>query len=396
MKSFIAPDDHWVIWTFLVGMAALSLLLEHKFTFVKKITGAVVALCGGILVSNLGILPSKSPSYDIVDNYVVPLAIPLLLMKLDLRKVFRETGRLMGAFHLSALGTVIGSIIAVALLYPKIPHLEKIGPAMTGSYIGGSLNFMALINMFEPPKYLSNATLVADSGVMAIYFIILISLPGLAVVRRFFPVTPLTKERTGEDSEQSGADYWKPKLIGLLDIATCLALAFIIATVSVKVSGCFNKKDTPILLKGLLGQKYLVLTTLSVLVPTLLPGLAGRISGNEELGMFFIFIFFVSIGLPASIKQVIINAPYMLLFCAIILLFNFLTTIALGKLLGYEIEELVLAGIVTSGGPANGVAIAISKNWKALIVPSLLTGIWGYVIGTYIGYFMGLILRAMF
>ena len=89
MNSLVAPDDHWVIWAFLVSMAALSLYLEQKYKFVKKITGAVVAICGGMLVSNTGILPAESPSYDVVWNFVVPLAIPLLLIKTDIRTIFK-------------------------------------------------------------------------------------------------------------------------------------------------------------------------------------------------------------------------------------------------------------------------------------------------------------------
>jgi uncharacterized membrane protein len=44
----------------------------------------------------------------------------------------------------------------------------------------------------------------------------------------------------------------------------------------------------------------------------------------------------------------------------------------------------------------NGVAIAISKGWHALIVPSLLIGVWGYIIGNYTGYLMGIILDILF
>ena len=86
------------------------------------------------------------------------------------------------------------------------------------------------------------------------------------------------------------------------------------------------------------------------------------------------------------------EAPVMILFCAIILLFNFLFTFGLGKLFKFELEELVLAAIVTSGGPMSGVAAAISKKWQNLIFPSLMLGIWGYVIGNYIGYLVGIIL----
>ena len=141
-----------------------------------------------MVVSSAGILPTESPSYDVVWNYVVPLAIPLLLIKTDVRTMFRESGRLMGAFHISALGTLIGGVVAVAALHSYVEHLERIGPAMVGSYIGGSVNFVALVSMFEPPEDMVSATIVSDSGVMAIYFIVLISLPGMAIVRRFFPV----------------------------------------------------------------------------------------------------------------------------------------------------------------------------------------------------------------
>ncbi len=396
MNSIISADDHWVIWTFLVGTAALSLYLEQKYNFVKKITGASVAIVTGMLASNTGILPSESSSYDIVWNYIVPLVIPLLLMKTDVRKIFRETGRFSGAFHISALGTILGSFIAVALLHTFIGNLELIGPAMTASYIGGSVNFVSVVSMFHPPKDLVNATLVADSGVMIIYFLLLITLPGMAIARRFFPVTKKSIEITGSGNAESGENYWKPRAIGLVDIGKALAIAFIISMLSVKISAFFSTEGMPMVVKMFLGQQYLLLTTLSILFPMVFPKTAKSIAGNEELGTFLIFIFFVMIGLPASISKVLFNAPFMLLFCALILTINFLVTFLIGKWAGFTLEELALAAIVTSGGPMNGVAVAISKNWQNLIVPSLMLGIWGYVIGNYIGYVMGLILQAIY
>ena len=395
MNSLVAPDDHWVIWTFLVGMAFLSLFLEQKYQFFKRITGAATAICAGMLVSNIGLLPYESSSYDIVWEYLVPLVIPLLLLKTDVRKIFRETGRFAGAFHISVLGTVFGSFVAVALLRTLIDDLELIGPAMTASYIGGSVNFVSVVSMFNPPRDLINATLVADSGVMIIYFLFLITLPGLFIVRRFFPVSERSIEIAGTNSTRDTGEYWKPKPIGLLDLGRSLFIAFAIALISVKTSNFFSAPGMPVVIKMFLGQQYLVLTTLSVLFPMLFPKIAKKIVGNEELGTFFIFIFFVMIGLPASISKVIHEAPVMILFCAIILFFNFLFTFGLGKLFKFELEELVQAAIVTSGGPMNGVASAISMKWKNLIFPSLMLGIWGYVIGNYIGYLVGIILQSI-
>jgi uncharacterized membrane protein len=396
MNSLVSPDDHWIIWAFLVGMAALSLYLEQKYKFVKKITGAFVAISGGMIVSNTGILPMESPSYDVVWNYIVPLVIPLLLIKTDIRNIFKETGRMAGAFHISVMGTIIGSIVAVALLHPLIDNLELIGPAMTASYIGGSANFVAVVSMFHPPQDLVNATLVADAGVMLIYFMLLITIPGMKLARHFFPVSAKSLAFSSSANGEADEEYWKPKPIGLIDIGKSLAIAFIIAASSAKISSFFGAPGMPVALKLVLGQQYLILTSLSVLFPILFPKSAKRLAGNEELGTFLIFIFFVMIGLPASITKVITEAPVMILFCAIIILFNFLITFVFGKLFKYELEELVIAGIITAGGPMNGIAIAISKNWRSLIFPSLMLGVWGYVIGNYIGYIMGIILKGIF
>lgn len=398
--SIIAPDDHWIIWTSLVGVAALSLYLEQNYKIFQKITGALLAMVGGMILSNVGFLPIESSSYDIIWDYIIPLTIPLLLMKTDIRRIVKETGRMFGAFHISALGTVLGSVVAVTLLHASVPSLELIAPAMTGSYIGGSINFVAMVATFEPPENLVNATIVADNGVMAVYFLILIALPSLAIVRRLFPATETSKLFYNRKKGQ-GEGYWSPKPISLLDIASVLAIAFIIATISVKVSSFFTDRftDNSVLhgvLRATLGQQYILLTTLSITFPMLFPKYARKLNGSDELGVFFIFLFFTLIGIPASIRTVILEAPIMILFCAIILFFNFLVTFILGKVLKYELEELVLAAVVTSGGPMNGAAIATSKGWHALIVPSLLIGVWGYVIGNYTGSIMGRLLDALF
>ncbi|GLR19973.1 membrane protein [Portibacter lacus] len=379
----------------LISIATISIYLEEKYKLFKKLTGALVAMMLGMLLSNIGFLPTASASYDLIWEYIVPLTIPLLLMKINVKTIVKEAGSLFWAFHLSALGTIVGSIIAVALLYNAVPHLAQIVPAMTGSYIGGSINFVALVAAFEPPEDLVNATIVADNGIMAIYFILLIALPSMPLIRKLFPRINEAKFKKAEDSATANSDE-NSKQITLLDIGFVLTIAFVITAMSVLISDYFSADRFSGIVRGLLGQKYILLTTFSMLFPILFPKFAKTLNGNNEIGVFFIFLFFVLIGVPASIKTVIVGAPIMLIFCAIILAFNFLVTFSLGKLFKFELEDLVMAAIVTSGGPMNGVAIAKAKGWNAYIVPSLLMGIWGYIIGNYTGYFAGLILENIF
>ncbi len=47
-----------------------------------------------------------------------------------------------------------------------------------------------------------------------------------------------------------------------------------------------------------------------------------------------------------------------------------------GKLCKHELEELVLAKVVTCGGPMNSAAMASSsRGWRALVAPPLLSGV---------------------
>lgn len=45
----------------------------------------LVATLLGLMLSNLGIIPSNAPEYGVVNSFLLPLAIPLVLLSADLR-----------------------------------------------------------------------------------------------------------------------------------------------------------------------------------------------------------------------------------------------------------------------------------------------------------------------
>ncbi|MGN1032380.1 MAG: DUF819 family protein, partial [Intestinibacter sp.] len=72
-------------------------------------------------------------------------------------------------------------------------------------------------------------------------------------------------------------------------------------------------------------------------------------------------------------------------FIAVIVIFNVGFTLIGGKLCKCSLEEILICINATIGGPTSAAAFAINRGWSKLIVPSLLVGLWGYVIGNYIG-----------
>ena len=48
--------------------------------------------------------------YDTVGDYVVPLAIPLLLFQCNIKRIGRESGRLLLIFLIGSVGTTVGAL----------------------------------------------------------------------------------------------------------------------------------------------------------------------------------------------------------------------------------------------------------------------------------------------
>lgn len=394
VTSFISPDNTWVLWAILVGWAACSIYLEQKYAWASKVSGAIIALVGAMILANTGIIPTESPVYDAIWNYVVPLAIPLLLFKCNITKIWKESGRLLILFCIGAVGTVIGCILGFYLLKDFIPELATAAAMIGASYIGGSVNFAAISSALNAPGELASATIVADNLLMALYFFVLIALPSVNFfVRKFaHPHIDEIAKIGVSDGETVAAAYWGRKEISLKDIAFCFAGSVIIVAVSTEL-GNFITKIVPFeMLAMFLGNKYLIITTLTMLLATFMPNAIGEIKGSQEIGTFLIYIFLVVIGVPASIPLIISKSPWLLVFSAIVVLVNMITVFSAGKIFKFSLEECILASNANIGGPTTAAAMAISKGWTALIGPVMLVGTFGYVIGNYFGFFLAAVL----
>ena len=129
----------------------------------------------------------------------------------------------------------------------------------------------------------------------------------------------------------------------------------------------------------------MLITFLSVTVTTLFHRRTEKIQGAEEMGMYLLYLFFFIIGLKADFVLVVTKVPVLFGFCTVIAVTNLLVTLVLGKLFKLNLEELLLSVNATLGGAPSAAAMAISRGWSELVLPGLLAGIWGYVIGTFVG-----------
>ena len=377
-NSIINSENTLILWAIILVIATIAIFLENRYTLVAKISGAIMALIIALLLSNFNIIPLESKVYDDVWGYVVPIAIPLLLFQCDIKKIWKESGRLAIIFLLSSVGTMLGAVVGFYLLREYIPTLNNIAGTMTASYIGGGVNFVAVQTALNLDKQLASALIVSDNLLMVLYFFVLIIIPTIPFFNKYF------KREYRNDIKNMDEKKEVKRPITLEDVAFNFTISVLIVAVSFGFSDLILAEDRGYII-NFLANKYILLTSITVILATVFSTFFKKLIGSQEIGTFLIYIFFAVIGIPASIKSIVVNSPLLLVFCAIMVIINMVITFAFAKLFNFSLEEAILVSNANIGGPTTATAMAISKGWTKYVAPVMLVGTLGYVIGTYAG-----------
>jgi uncharacterized membrane protein len=371
--SLIPADSIFGIVAVLALIGGLALWLEAR-GIGRRISGVVMGILGGMLCSNLGLLPFTSPVYDFIWSRALPFGLVLLLLHADLRRIFRETGRLLLAFVMGGIGTLIGALAAYAL-FRSFPHAAELSGMFAASYIGGSINFLATSQALGMDAFpdLQAGAMAADNLVMAGYFILLFSLPDIPLLRRWFDRRSVgAGERV---AEALAAPRVSEGTLRPFDMLLTLGLGALICLL-----GQWLAELTPFA-----GAAILWTTGLAVAAATLASGPLQAVRGVQPIGLGLMELFFVMIGAAASVPAVLRIGPVVVGFLAVLILIHLLFLLAAGWLLRLELREIAAASNANCGGPTTAAAMALAKGWSPLVVPLILCGTFGYAIANFIG-----------
>ena len=368
----IGQDQDFALWAVLIALAGFGFWCE-RFPWGRKYSGVMLLMTVAIVLANLKVIPTSAPVYDVVWDYLVPIAIPLLLFQADLKRIVRESGPTLIAFVIGGAAVVAGTFAGVFLL-DLGPDEAELAGIFTGTFIGGSLNFAAVAQAsgMQDGSMLA-AAVAADNVVTNLHFLLIILLPGIAWMARNYATHHM------DNAEQSSTGYQaKAHRIADLDIAgflAALALAFVLAALGKLLADMARLPQFAIL----------VTTALTLLVATLMPGQVGKLSGYSEAGNMMMFIFLASVGATADIWQLIDIGPVLFVFAVIIIIVHLVILFGVGRFLKLDLAELAMASAVCIGGPSSAAALASAKGWRDLLIPGVLAGSFGYAIGSFIG-----------
>ncbi|MGA7837941.1 MAG: DUF819 family protein, partial [Ignavibacteriaceae bacterium] len=376
--TLIGASNHWGLWAILFVIAAFSLWAE-KTKIGSKLSAVVIAIAAAFVLSNLSVIPTDAPAYNMVWSYLVPLAIPLLLFKANLRKIIKEAGPTLIAFFFGAIGTILGTFIAFEI-FTLGPEGWKLAGIFCSTYVGGSMNYVATAAALKlNAGDLLTAGVAADNLVMAAYFVLLFALPSVAILKKLYPTKHDDKANT-VDEDVKMEETQKPDLFNM---AKGLAVGLTICAVGFGLSDFINIQ----------GSGILIITAIVVALATFFPKQIGTIEGADQIGAMLMQIFFVVIGASANISVVLRVGPVLFFFAAVILLVHLIFILAAGKIFKLDLAEIVIASNANMGGPTTAAAMAVARKWKDLVIPAVLCGTLGYAIATFVGVAIGNLLR---
>ncbi len=387
----ISPDNTLGLWAILLIAALFGMYGERKGWF-KKVSGALMTIIISAVFTSIGLIPNASdssievPVYDFVFTYFIPFSIPLLLFKLNLRKIIRESGRLLIIYLVSSAGVVTGALVAYMLI-DLGPETYKIVSVFIGTYIGGSVNFMAIAATFDFLRSsLFPSVIAVDNVFTYLYIMLLFYIPAFNFLRKYYPEMDV--------DEEEEVDYQKeeiPKMPGgmLESITVCLLISALICWSGTAISGGLMD-----ILHTDINLDMLVITALIVIVANIIPGFLEQYDFVAfDLGMFLLYLFLAVIGASCDLRLLFTSIPGILIMAIIILTVQLLMSLLIGKWLKFSLKEIMIACCANAAGPSVTAPMAITFKMRKAVTPAILISILGYLIGTFIGVGVGVLLR---
>lgn len=366
----IPVDNTFALGAILFGLAWFGFWIDNH-PIGKKTSGVVWILVAAMLLSNFGAIPLESPAYGFAFGTLVPLAIPLLLLKADLKKIFAESGPVMITFAIAAAATMIGAVLGFYLL-----SLGEIGPKVagvyTGGWVGGAVNFLAVSQAVEMTPEEFTSAISASSVVSILALMTLVALPTMKFITR---LVPLRTDDTLTDADKAAMGEANAPRIRLSHISAILALGLAIVAIGNHIGTLFGTDQ----------YNILFVTIITLIVANVFPKQLSALEGDFEIGMLCMYVFFAAIGASTNATAFLGSAVILFFYGCVIIIVHLLIVLAAAKLLKIDLAEAVVASGAALVGPAATAAIATSRGWRHLVTPAIMCGIFGYAIATFLG-----------
>ncbi len=345
-------------------------------------------------------IESSSKIYFIASQYLLPAALVLLTLSIDLKALLNLGPKALLVFLAGTLGVILGGPIAVLIISYISP--ETVGGAdadavwrglstIAGSWIGGGANQAAMLEIF---KYNSNkygAMVLVDIVVANIGMAFLLyGIGKKEIINKWLKAD----NRSVQELQDKVSHYQESvkRNPSLTDFMVILAIAFGAVSLShfgAEILSTFFKNNFESVndvksFASTFGGNFFWMISIATLTGILLSFTHLKSyegAGASKIGSVFIYVLVASIGMKMDLGSVLEN-PGLIAVGILWIIIHFIIIFAVAKALKAPYFFIAVGSQANIGGAASAPVVASAFHTSMASVGVLLA-IFGYIIGTY-------------
>lgn len=365
---------------YLLGTPLLLMNLAQRWKWIDVVSPMTLLYAIGLVAANTLRYPEGVANLNTtVGNVAIPLAIPLMLMGCDVRKMsLRQAGKVFA----SGLAAVLIVSVAGYFLFRQGRHdtdFARVCSVATGMYTGGIPNVGAIAKGVgldgEQYLFLTSYDLIATG-----LYLIFIIFAGKTVFRKLLPSKPKTLNLKPINIKTSNSQSLFP-----FDSAhrrgsiVAIAFAVAIAAVSLLVSMLFSA-DRSINMTVLI----LLLTTLAIGASFLKP--VRRQTSSFDIGLYFVYVFCFAIANGCDVRQMNIGGSLNILAYVMFVIFgSIVLQVLFARWLKIDGDTVMVSSVALINSPPFVPMAAALLGNKDVVVVGISIGLLGYMLGNYLG-----------
>ena len=370
----------------MIGSAIVYTEKKTQYRLFEYLPAIVIIYFVVMLFSTFGLWQkseSVTATYKTVKSNLLPAMIFLMLLSADMREIFKLGKKMLLTFFLASVSIAIGFIGTFTLFHTYFePDSWKAFAALSGSWMGGTANMVAIQGALDLPDSAMGYTLLIDSIDYAIWVMILLALVPFA--KKFNLWSRADTSIIDEVGKRLALKEEEKKPIDFTSLFFLLGSALFVSALA-QYGASFLPTTS-----------FLTTTTWVVIIATLAGTLfamtpIAKISGGSELANIMLYLIVALIASRANFTE-LTEAPLYILAGFVIIAIHVSIMIVFAKLFKLDLFSLGVASLANIGGVASAPILASAYS-KALIPIGVLMAMMGYIVGTFGGLMVGKVLE---
>ncbi|MCF6180846.1 DUF819 family protein [Lutibacter sp.] len=346
------------------------------------------------------IVEHSSKLYYIASRFLLPAALVLMTLSIDLKSLFNLGPKALIMFLTGTVGIIIGGPIAIWLISFISPEtVGGVGPnavwrglaTLAGSWIGGGANQAAMLEIYEynPKKY--GGMVLVDIVVANLWMaIILIGVGKTKKIDKWLKADTSAIEKLKEKVASFSSKINRNP--SLTDLIVILAIAFTAVgfshfganEISSYLKNTFEAVRDKSSALSSFGSQFFWMISIATAIGIILSFTKFKLyegAGASKIGSIFIYILVATIGMKMDLGKIFDN-PGIIFIGLVWMTIHAVLLITVAKLIKAPFFFLAVGSQANVGGAASAPIVAAAFH-PSLATVGVLLAVFGYVIGTY-------------